>query len=116
MTYSRASDPADGTYEYRIKWNLQGNIDYPSADPPWEKGSWEGITVGLPVVAHVIQFEGDLAELKTSDITRVTAQVRYWQFGKEKEENIQLSPSPGSRWCRRRSSSTAAAPAMPTVS
>ena len=95
VTYSRASDPADGTYEYRIKWNLQGNIDYPSADPPWEKGSWEGITVGLPVVAHVIQFEGDLAELKTSDITRVTAQIRYWQFGKEKEENIQLSPVSG---------------------
>jgi hypothetical protein len=95
LTYARGSDPAADTYEYRIKWNLRGNIDYPSSDPPWEKGTWEGITLGLPVVAHAIQFEGDLAELKASDITRATAQIRYSQFGKELEENIQLSPASG---------------------
>lgn len=95
LTYSRGTDPAADTYEYRVKWNLRGNIEYPSADPPWQKGTWEGITLGLPVVAHTIQFEADLADLKASDITRATAQIRYWQFGKEVEENIQLSPAAG---------------------
>jgi len=98
LTFSRASDPAADTYEYRLKWSVRGangTFEYPSADPAWEKGSWEGVTMSLPVIAHTIQLEGDLADLKASDVTRATAQIRYWQFGKEVEENIQLSPAAG---------------------
>ncbi|MCG8461963.1 MAG: hypothetical protein MI919_37240, partial [Holophagales bacterium] len=34
-------------------------------------------------------------EMEDSDITRATVQIRYRQFGEEKEANVHLSPSRG---------------------
>jgi hypothetical protein len=92
MTYSRGEDANPDVYEYQSQWSLKGGNVFPQ-NPPWTKGSWEGVTLAPPVTPRVIEFEGDLAAMESSDITRVTAQVRYWQFGQEKEANIHLSPA-----------------------
>ena len=63
------------------------------ASPPWTRGSWEGVTLAPPVVPRTIEVEADLDELKASDIARVTAQVRYLQFGEEMSTNIHVSPA-----------------------
>src|SRR5690606_40812113 len=41
------------------------------------------------------EFEADIEELSSSDISRITAQVRYKRFGEEVETNIHISPQKG---------------------
>ena len=94
VTYARGEDKNPDAYEYAVQWSLKGGNLYPAA-PQWEKGSWEGVTLAPPVVPRMLELEGDLEALKESDITRVTAQVHYMKFGKEIEENIQLSTTKG---------------------
>ncbi len=91
VTYARGDDTDPDTYEYQQQWSLRGGRVFPD-NPPWQKGSWQGVTLSPPIVARTIEVEGDLAALKASDITRITVQVHYPQFGEEMEENIQLSP------------------------
>jgi len=90
VTYARGEDTNPDAYQYQAQWSLKGGNIYPK-NPPWTQGSWEGVTLSPPVVPRTIELEGDLDEMEASEITRVTAQVRCWQFGQEKEENIQLS-------------------------
>jgi hypothetical protein len=92
VTYARGNDSNPDLYEYQTQWSLRGGHIFP-ADPPWTKGSWEGVTLAPPVMPRKIELEGDLDELKASDIARVTAQIRYYQFGQEAEANIHLSAS-----------------------
>ncbi|MDI9583991.1 MAG: hypothetical protein QM473_07230 [Acidobacteriota bacterium] len=94
VTYSRGEDTNPDVYEYQTQWSLRGGNVFPE-NPPWIKGSWEGVTLAPPVKPRTIEFEGDLDEMKASGITRATAQVRYFKFGQETEENIHLSPAQG---------------------
>jgi len=94
MTYARGEDRNPNVYEYRAQWSLKGGNVYPES-APWIVGEWEGVTLSPPIKPVTIELEGDLDELKSSDITRVTAQVHYMKFGKEIEENIQLSAAAG---------------------
>ncbi|UCC84612.1 MAG: hypothetical protein JSW46_06730, partial [Gemmatimonadota bacterium] len=94
MTYAAADDPDPAGFQYRVQWSLKGGSIYP-ADPSWQSSDANTITLVPPVEARTIDLEGDLAELAASDITRVTAQVHYRQFGREREENIQLSVARG---------------------
>ena len=94
VTYARGEDKNPDAYEYAVQWSLKGGNLHPAA-LTWEKGAWEGVTLAPPVVPRTIELEGDLEALKESDITRVTAQVHYLKFGKEVEENIQLSTTKG---------------------
>jgi hypothetical protein len=96
LEYSRSGTERDTSdiYEYQAQWSIKGGNVYPE-NPPWQKGSWEGITLAPPVVPRLIEVEADLAQLQASDISRVTVQVRYYQFGREEEENIHISPAQG---------------------
>jgi len=67
----------------------EGNV-YPPR-PNWQRGEWEGITLDVPLTPRTIDFEADLEQLNTLDITRATLQVRYKKFDKEYEKNIHVS-------------------------
>ena len=90
LTYARGEDTNPDLYEYQVQWSTRGGKVFP-ADPPWERGNWEAVTLSAPVVPRTIEVEGDLEAMKASDITRVTVQLHYRRFGQEMEENIQLS-------------------------
>lgn len=92
VTYARADDKDADVYEYQAQWSFRGGMVYPPA-PAWEKGSWEGVTLAAPIVPRTIEVEGDLDAMKSSDITRITAQIHYQKFGQEVEENFSLSPA-----------------------
>jgi hypothetical protein len=94
VTYSRGEDTDPDAYEYRTQWSIKGGNVYPE-DPPWQQGRWEGVTLAPPVVPRLIEVEADLAAMEASDISRVTVQIRYYQFGREEEENIHISPAGG---------------------
>jgi hypothetical protein len=91
VTYARGDDTDPDTYEYQQQWSLRGGRVFPP-NPSWQKGSWQGVTLSPPISVRTIEVEGDLAAMKASDISRITVQVHYPQFGEEMEENIQLSP------------------------
>ncbi len=92
VTYARGEDRDPDAYEYKSQWSLKGGLIYPQ-DPPWQRGSWEGVTLAPPVVPRTIEVEGDLPAMAASGITRVTVQVHYPKFGREVEENIHVSPA-----------------------
>lgn len=94
VTYARGEDDNADLYEYQTQWSLKGGKVWPE-NSPWQKGSWEGVTLAPPVVPRTIDVEGDLDAMKSSGITRVTVQVHYPRLGQEMEENIQLSPAQG---------------------
>lgn len=94
VTYARGDDRNPDLYEYQAQWSLKGGNVWP-ANPAWEKGSWEGVTLAPPVVPRTLEVEGDLQAMQESGITRVTVQVHYPRFGQEVEENIHLSPAQG---------------------
>ena len=94
MTYARGEDNNPDLFEYRTQWSIHGGKVYP-AEPQWIAGDWSGITLYPPVKIRTVEFEADLDELKSRDITRVTAQVKFMQFGKEEEVNIHISPAKG---------------------
>jgi hypothetical protein len=96
LEYSRSgTDRATSdVLEYQAQWSLKGGDVYPE-NPPWQKGSWEVITLSPPVIPRLIEVEADLDELRSNDISRVTVQIRYYQFGREQQENIQISPAQG---------------------
>jgi len=95
ITYARGEDTNPDAFEYKTQWSLRGGKVYPD-NPQWQKGSWEeAVTLASPVTYRKIEFEADLDDLKQKEITRVTAQMRYRQFGKEEEENIHISPARG---------------------
>ncbi len=94
LTYARGEDTNADVYQYRTQWSLRGGNVYPQ-DSPWIQGEWEGITLAPPVKPRTIEIESDLDELKDAKISRITAQVRYMQFGEEKETNIHVSPAKG---------------------
>jgi hypothetical protein len=94
VTYARGEDKDADAYEYQAQWSIKGGQIFPQ-NPPWEKGSWEGVTLAPPIVARTIEVEGDLEAMKSSDITRVTVQIHYPRFGQELEENIHISPAKG---------------------
>jgi hypothetical protein len=95
ITYARGEDTNPDAFDYKTQWSLRGGKVYPD-NPKWKKGSWEeAVTLASPVTYRRIEFEADLDDLKEKQITRVTAQVRYLQFGNEEEENIHISPVKG---------------------
>ncbi len=114
VTYARGEDKNPEAYEYQAQWSLKGGNVFP-ANPRWEKGSWEGVTLAPPVVPRTVEVEGDLEAMKASDITRVTVQIHYPKFGKEVEENIHISPAKNEPIVMHRSSWTATRAATPTA-
>jgi hypothetical protein len=92
VTYARGEDKNPDLYEYQTQWSLKGGNVFPD-NPPWARGSWEGVTLSPPVVPRTIEVEGNLDDMKASDITRITVQIHYPKFGAEAEENIHISPA-----------------------
>jgi hypothetical protein len=90
VTYARGEDENPDVYEYQARWSLKGGQVWPP-DPPWQKGTWEGVSLSPPIVPRKIDVEADLESMKASGITRATVQIRYPKFGKEAEANVQLS-------------------------
>ncbi|HEX7077921.1 MAG TPA: hypothetical protein VF363_05835 [Candidatus Eisenbacteria bacterium] len=91
MTYARGEDKNADTYQYQAQWSFRGGKVWPT-NPPWQTGSWEGVTLAAPIVPRTIEVEGDLDALKASNVARVTAQIHYIKFGTEMEENLSVSP------------------------
>ncbi|MGD2215909.1 MAG: hypothetical protein PVJ64_04110 [Gemmatimonadales bacterium] len=89
MTYAHAGDPNPAEYDYKVQWSLKGGHVYPE-QPRWISSDMPAVTLAPPVIPRTVELEGDLEELDASDIARVTAQLRFMQFGREAEENIQL--------------------------
>ena len=94
LTYARGDDSNPDVFEYKAQWSLRGGKVYPES-PTWQKGDWEGVTLAAPVIQRTIMVDSDIEELKAKEIGAVTAQVRYKQFGEEKETNIMIIPSKG---------------------
>jgi hypothetical protein len=92
VTYARGEDKNPDTYQWMAQWSLKGGKVYPEK-PEWVNGTFEGVTLKPPVVPRVIEVEGDLEQMKASDVSRVTVQIHYPQFGQEAEENIAISPA-----------------------
>jgi hypothetical protein len=92
VTYARGEDTDPDAYEYQTQWSLRGGRVFP-ANPAWQRGSWEGVTLMPPIQVRTLEVEGDLDAMKTSDVTRITVQVHYSRFGEEVEENIHISPA-----------------------
>lgn len=92
VTYARGEDTNPDAYEYQAQWSLRGGNVYPT-NPPWIKGSWEGVGLAPPVRPMTIEFEGDLEDMKAQGFTRCTCQIHYYKFGKEAETNISVSPA-----------------------
>lgn len=94
LTYARGDDSNPDVFDYKAQWSLRGGKVYPEK-PEWQKGDWEGVTLAAPVTQRTIMVDSDIEELKENEIGAVTAQVRYKQFGEEKETNIMIIPSKG---------------------
>jgi len=94
LTYARGSDTNADVYEYKSQWSLRGGRRWPE-NPAWAKGEWEGVTLAAPVKPRTIEVEATLQDLIDNNITRVTAQIHYEQFGEELEDNIHVSPARG---------------------
>ncbi len=75
-----------------MQWSLKGGHVFPE-DPDWTVGDWEGVTLAAPVTPRTIELEADVDELKSNNIVRVTAAIRYYKFGVEEETNIPLTVS-----------------------
>ncbi|HOY06321.1 MAG TPA: hypothetical protein PLO67_13015 [Saprospiraceae bacterium] len=92
LTYSREGDKNADYYEYKAQWSLRGGVLYP-VDPLWQKGDWQSVTLAPPIKPRTIEFEADIDELKSLNITRATLQLRYKKYGQEVETNIPLTIS-----------------------
>ena len=92
VTYARGDDKDPDVYEYQAQWSFRGGNVWPP-NPPWQKGSWEGVTLAAPIAPRTVEVEGDLDAMKASNITRITVQVHYPKFGTEMEENFSISPA-----------------------
>ncbi len=88
LTYARGEEQNPDSFEYQIQWSLRGGVVYP-ANPSWQVGQFQGVTVAPPVRPTTIDFQWDNEAMKAKDIVRVIAQVNYWQFGKEQTSSIQ---------------------------
>lgn len=94
LTYARGEDTNPDVYDYKVQWSLKGGNVFPK-NPAWIQGDWEGVTLAPPVKPRRIEFEADLDELNNSDITRVTAELHYYKFGREVVTNIPITVSKG---------------------
>ena len=94
VTYARGEDKNSDVYEYATQWSLKGGHLVPE-ELDWEKRDWQGVTLTPPVVGRLFELEADLGLLEDADITRITAQVNYYQFGREVSENVHLSVAAG---------------------
>ena len=92
LTYARNDDTNDAVYEYQMQWSFEDGQVYPEPSP-WIKGSWDGLTLAVPVKSRLIELEANLDDLKAAGITRATLQMRYMKLGKEVESNIPLTVS-----------------------
>jgi hypothetical protein len=92
VTYARGEDKNPDTYEWMAQWSLKGGKVYPEK-PEWMKGTFDGVTLKPPVIPRLIEVEADLKQMDASDVSRVTVQIHYPQFGQETEENIAISPA-----------------------
>jgi len=92
VTYARGEDKDPDLYEYQTQWSFRGGNVWPP-NSPWQKGSWEGVTLAAPIAPRTVEVEGDLDAMKASNITRITVQIHYPKFGTEMEENFSISPA-----------------------
>lgn len=94
LTYARGEDNSPEVYQYQAQWSLKGGNVFPQ-NPRWLTGRWEGVTLTPPVRPLTVELEGNFDDMKAKDVTRVSAQIHYYQFEREAETNIQLSPAKG---------------------
>lgn len=92
LTYARGEDKNPDVFEYKAQWSLRGGKTYPE-NPAWVKGDWEGVTLAAPVTQRTIMVDSDIDVLKDNEIGAVAVQLRYQQFGKEKQTNVMIVPS-----------------------
>ena len=79
-------------YKYAIQWSLRGGHLYP-AHPKWIKGESQGLTLQAPLKPVYVEAEADLDELGQLGFTRVVAELKYSQFGKQKVDHSALALS-----------------------
>lgn len=92
LTYARGEDDNPDVFEYKAQWSLRGGKTFPE-NPAWVKGDWEGVTLAAPVTQRTIMVDSDIDVLKENEIGAVAVQLRYNQFGKEKQTNVMIIPS-----------------------
>jgi hypothetical protein len=94
ITYARMDDTNTEAYEYMTQWSVRGGHLFP-AQPRWQKGSWEGVTLAPPIEEWTIEAEGDTGQMEASNIARVSVEIHYPTFGEEQTKIIALSPKTG---------------------
>ena len=78
------------TFRYKINWNFAGFGTYGSSN--WKKLDGRTADAAAPIVEREFTLEGDTEDLKSKNITRVTAEIRYRKFDKEHTALLYVSP------------------------
>lgn len=94
MTFAEGAEDDAEAFEYMTQWSYGSGFLYPKQEE-WIEASTPAITLTPPVTPRRIEVEGDLAEMESSDIARITVQVLYQKFGEPFVENIPVSPAQG---------------------
>jgi hypothetical protein len=81
ITYAKMREEDPGAFEWKAQWNMRGGKVFP-ANPKWEKGDWEGITLTPPVAPMLVEVGADLSDMDELGFTGVTVQLQYRQYGK----------------------------------
>jgi hypothetical protein len=91
LSYARGSSKTPDPFEYQVQWSLRGGKVYPP-NPTWQPGALEGVTLTAPLRPTQGDFQWDPDAMKEKDLIRVSTQVVFWQFGEEKQMDIQPLP------------------------
>jgi hypothetical protein len=94
VTYAGGGDRNPDMYEYQVQYSFRGGTVFP-ANPVWQRGTMEAVTLYPPLKVHSVEFETDLEKLQEANIARATMQIRYRRLGEEFQTNLSLSPSKG---------------------
>ena len=81
ITYAKMREEDPGAFEWKAQWNMRGGKKFP-ANPNWQRGSWEGITLTPPVAPMLVEVATDLEDMSELGFTGVTVQLQYKQYGR----------------------------------
>lgn len=96
LSYARGSSKTPDPFEYQVQWSLRGGKVYPP-NPSWQPGALEGVTLTAPLRPTQCDFQWDPDAMKEKDLIRVSTQVVFWQFGEEKQMDVQPLPDTNMR-------------------
>jgi hypothetical protein len=90
VEFSRAGESEFGSVQYKAQWSLANGVRHPKI-PSWKKLTEGSVTLYPPVMPKNIRLQVILEELRSSNISKVLAKIRFRQFEKFREIKLLLS-------------------------